>query len=313
MPKSFSILTTVVAASACAAFVCAQEVAPADNRIAAASTASGEKKPEANTAATKPVDAPAAENPPAATPKPKKSVLGWLFGSKKHKGTPTPAASPSPEATTPKPSATPHKGTAPRKPTATPEGEHPSAAGAESTPKPANATPTPKPAPTPKATPTPKPTPTPKASPTPKATNVKPGKPPEATPKPEKPVATPKPEKAPSTTPSPTTPAATPTGKKSGKTKPVAAEANATTEPAPEVDPEVKEKARFETAKAKALEDTQIKSLKAKADGATTEEESKTALRNYNKALFQKIKKIDPSVSEWSDRMEAAILKRLSE
>jgi hypothetical protein len=307
MPKPFSILTTVVAASACAALVCAQEVSPADNRIAAVNTAAGDKKPDAS-AAAKPADAPAAEAAPSATPKPKKSVLGWLFGSKKRKGTPAPAASPSPEAT-PKPGTTPRKGAAPRKPTATPEAESPSA---ESTPKPANATPAPKPTPAPKATPTPKPTPTPKASPTPKATNVKSGKPPETTPKPEKPAATPKPEKAPSTTPAPATPAATPTGKK-GKTKPVATEANATSEPAPEVDPEVKEKARFETAKAKALEDAQIKGLKAKADGATTEEESKTALRNYNKALFQKIKKIDPSVSEWSDRMEAAILKRLSE
>jgi hypothetical protein len=119
----------------------------------------------------------------------------------------------------------------------------------------------------------------------------------------------------PSLTPAPTAPAATPSARKPGKGKqaPAATNATAPTEAAPEVDPEVKEKAHFEAAKAKASEDAQIKSLKAKADSATTEEESKTALRNYNKALFQKIKKIDPSVSEWSDRMEAAILKRLSE
>lgn len=70
---------------------------------------------------------------------------------------------------------------------------------------------------------------------------------------------------------------------------------------------------RFETAKSKALEDAHIKSLKAKADEASTDAESKAALRTYNKALFEKIKKIDPSVSEWADRLEAAMMKRLSD
>ncbi|HSI14086.1 MAG TPA: hypothetical protein VK961_18710 [Chthoniobacter sp.] len=322
MPKLFSILTTVVAASACAALVCAQEVSTADNRIAANSTATGEGKPDGNkpstsasaakpssttssgVATSKPSDLPATPNlaspdNPEATPKPKKrSFMDWLFGSKKQKQAGTPA----PEST-PKPGATPRKSTTTtHKPTGTPEAEHPAGVGADTTPKPGRATPTPKPTPTPKATPTPK------ITPTPKPTNAKPGKP-EATPKPEKPAATPKPEKAPSTTPAPTTPAATPTSKKSGKTKPEVS----STEPGADVDAEAKEKARFEAAKSKALEDPQVKSLKAKADGASTEEESKAALRSYNKALYLKVKKIDPSVSEWADRMEAAILRRLSE
>jgi hypothetical protein len=56
-----------------------------------------------------------------------------------------------------------------------------------------------------------------------------------------------------------------------------------------------------------------VKGLKDKADAATTEEESHTSLRAYNKALFEKIKKIDPSVGDYADQLEKAILKRLGE
>ena len=82
-------------------------------------------------------------------------------------------------------------------------------------------------------------------------------------------------------------------------------------EPPEGADPEVKEKYHFEVAKIKASEDPQVQSLKAKADDAATDEESRKALRAYNKALFDKIRKIDSSVSERADRMEAAIMKRL--
>ncbi len=84
-------------------------------------------------------------------------------------------------------------------------------------------------------------------------------------------------------------------------------------EPPPDADPDVKERYRFELARDKAAEDPQVQSLKAKADDASTDEESRKALRAYNKALFEKIRKIDSSVSERADRLEAAILKRLSE
>jgi len=84
-------------------------------------------------------------------------------------------------------------------------------------------------------------------------------------------------------------------------------------EPAADADPDEKEKFRYEQAKAKANEDPQVKSLKAKADDATTDEESRKALRAYNKALFEKIRKIDSSVSERANQMEAAMMKRLSE
>lgn len=102
-------------------------------------------------------------------------------------------------------------------------------------------------------------------------------------------------------------PGATPAPGKS-TTKPKAA-----AEPAADVDPETQEKLRFDQAKAKAMEDPQVSALKAKADNASTEAESSKALRAYNKALFEKIRKIDKSVAERATRLEAAILKRLSE
>ena len=149
----------------------------------------------------------------------------------------------------------------------------------------------------------------------PSETTPKPEKP-GTTPKPVKSAATPKPEKIPGVTPAPLEPVATPTGKKPPKNKsstPSPSAASRPVEPSADADAETKEKLRFETAKSKANEDPQIRSLKAKADEATTDEESKAALRAYNKALFEKVKRIDPSVSEWADRLEAAILRRLSE
>ena len=61
------------------------------------------------------------------------------------------------------------------------------------------------------------------------------------------------------------------------------------------------------------MEDPQVRSLKARADDAATEEESRKALRAYNKALFEKMRKVDGSLSDRIDRMEAAMLRRLNE
>jgi hypothetical protein len=111
-------------------------------------------------------------------------------------------------------------------------------------------------------------------------------------------------------------PPATPSGKKSTKPKATpgtSAAHNPAAPPPADADPEAKERFRFEIAKSKAIEDPHVKSLKAKADEATTDEESKATLRAYNKALFEKVRKIDPGVSEWADRLEAAILKRLND
>jgi hypothetical protein len=324
MPKPLSIVTTAIAVCACAALVYAQEVAPTE-RIAAASTATGEnrsadaasgEKPS-TTSPTKRGDPPspatlASPEEPAATPKPKSSFFGWLFGSRKK-----PAATPTPSTgSTPAPAS--HRGT--HKPSGTPaaEAQHSAGGGVSTTSKPGKATPTPKP------TPAPKPTPTARTNEKP-IHGQKPAKQPETTPKPEKPGTTPmpekpgttpKPDKAAPVTPPPVPPTATPPGRKGSKTKPSTPAANASnapSEPGADADPEAKEKFRFEAARAKAEEDPHVKSLKAKADEATTDAESRAALRAYNKALFEKTKKIDSGVSEWADRMETAILKRLGD
>jgi hypothetical protein len=171
----------------------------------------------------------------------------------------------------------------------------------------------------PASTPTPEPTPTP--------TPHKTGRKPSATPAPTKSTPAPKVKKSASGT-TPDMPVlATPTATKKTASpsatpapKPVKAAASTTTKPAKpsneppaDADPEVKEKFRFDQARAKAAEDPQIKSLKKKADEASTDEESKKALRAYNKALFEKIRKIDSSVSDRATRLEAAILKRLND
>ncbi|MEP6671017.1 MAG: hypothetical protein ABJF10_17790 [Chthoniobacter sp.] len=300
MPKPFSILPTVVAMCACAAMVYAQEVAPTEQIAASSSTnvenkpadAGSREKPSTKTAAKpgvseEPVPLVSPEAAPEPTPKPKKrSFFSWLFGSRKEK----PAATPAPGPESPPP---PTNRRVIRKVPSTP----PPGVAATATPKPGKATPTAKPNEKPGRGP-------------------KPEKPPTTTPKPEKVPATPKPDKVAPVTPPPAPPAATPPGKKNPKTKPATPSANANNlppEPGADADPEAKEKYRFEVAKAKANEDPQVKSLKAKADEATTDADSRAALRAYNKALFEKVKKIDSGVSEWADRLEAAILKRLSE
>jgi hypothetical protein len=104
-------------------------------------------------------------------------------------------------------------------------------------------------------------------------------------------------------------PTATPPKKGKSKSTPSASTEGASAE----ADADTKEQARFEAARSKALEDAHVKGLKEKADAASTEDESKTTLRAYNKALFDKIKKTDPTVSDYADQLEKAILKRLGE
>lgn len=124
--------------------------------------------------------------------------------------------------------------------------------------------------------------------------------------------ATPEPEKPKTSAPvKPSQPvAASPTPPKTASK--VAAKPKAP-EPPADADPDVQEKFRFDQARAKAGEDPQVQALKAKADDAATEEDSRKALRAYNKALFEKIRKTDKSVTERANRLEAAIMKRLSE
>ena len=78
-------------------------------------------------------------------------------------------------------------------------------------------------------------------------------------------------------------------------------------------DPDVLEKQKYDQAKAKAASDPKIQELRSKADLAPTEDESRKALRAYNKAMFKRMKEIDPSIKDHVDRMEAAVMSRLGE
>ncbi len=300
MPKPFLILTSAL--GACAILATAQEVPPpaALEKTPDASTPAREKiSEEVKTPAPKTEERPGARlaskpgttmpllvpietvaaPTPAPTPKPKpRSFFQRLFGIHPRR-TARPAATP-----TPTPAATPrgHKG--PHNPA--------------TTPPPDAVRTTPRPSPEKPAQPNPEP-PIKLNKPAPPSKPEKPVTEPVV--KPEKPAATPKPTPTPKASKLVATP------------PPIKKVAKPIIEPPADADPEVKEKYRFEKAKARAVEDPQVQSLKAKADDAVTEAESTKALRAYNKALFEKMRKVDGTLSERIDRMEAAILKRLNE
>jgi hypothetical protein len=69
---------------------------------------------------------------------------------------------------------------------------------------------------------------------------------------------------------------------------------------------------KFKDAKAKALQDAKVTDLKSKADGEVDEAAAAKALASYNRALFQKIREIDPSVSDYATKVEQALTKRVS-
>lgn len=148
---------------------------------------------------------------------------------------------------------------------------------------------TPMPTPAGAATPAATPKPTPKAAETPKPTSS-------PKPKPEAAVATPTPKPKP-----------TPTEKLS-ESVPFVSAPEKVEVPKPVTKPLVGSPSSddpYQIARAKALEDAQVKALQDKADSAISEEEQRQATREYYKALFNKIRKIDPSLKERVDRMEA--------
>lgn len=209
---------------------------------------------------------------PAPTPEPKRSMIGRIFGSKPK---PTPAPAPAPA-------------------------------------------PTPAPAPV-----KPKPRPKPKAKPAAEATEPAEKKPEGEKPKTEagKPAA----EEPKAETPKPEEPAK-PEAKAEGETpKPAEAEAPkaksgkagkgknaAKTPPKPAEEVVLDDATKYKNARAKALEDEQVKELKGKADSAIAEDEAHRASVSYNKALFRKIRQLDPSLDAYVDKLEEAMTKRLS-
>lgn len=85
------------------------------------------------------------------------------------------------------------------------------------------------------------------------------------------------------------------------------------TPPAELTTPEAQEKWKYDETRKKALEDEEVRKLKEKANTAPNEEEGRRALRAYNKALFNKMRSLDPSIKDRIDAMEAGVMKRLGE
>lgn len=83
-----------------------------------------------------------------------------------------------------------------------------------------------------------------------------------------------------------------------------------TPEPISLEDQEAKDRARFHELKAQALQDPGLKTLKDKADNAAGDA-TRDAEKAYDKALFKKVREMDPSISDYLDRLEAATMKRL--
>lgn len=71
------------------------------------------------------------------------------------------------------------------------------------------------------------------------------------------------------------------------------------------------EVAKFKAVKAHAMEDAEVKDLKTKAESEVDDSAAQKALVAYNRALFRKIREIEPSVTAYSERVEASMTKRL--
>ena len=73
------------------------------------------------------------------------------------------------------------------------------------------------------------------------------------------------------------------------------------------------QKNRYYTVKVKADKEEALVSLQQKADKAKSDEAKRQVLREYYDLLAKRMKKIDPSLSEWIDTMHAAYLRRLAQ
>lgn len=180
----------------------------------------------------------------------------------------------------------------------------------------AEATPTPAPRrsiidrlfnkPTPAPTP---PTPPPPAKVKPRIAKPKPRPAPEPTEAPvEKPADKPAPppaEPAPVTPPPTENPGEKP---KAGKVKPVKAV------PAKPAKPDLSnldDAGKYKAIKELALKEQSIIDLKNKADSTIDEGDAKRASLEYNRALFRKIRDLEPSLDAYVDKLEQAVLKRV--
>ncbi len=147
------------------------------------------------------------------------------------------------------------------------------------------------------------PTPAPKATPAPTAKS-KPKTKPAPAEMPEEATSKTKPKTNP-TAGVPQSPTSGGTKSKTGKVTPKKGTPNST-EPAG-----LDDGAKFKSAKAKALEDAKLAELKSKADSEVDEAAAAKASAAYNRALFEKIREIDPSVSEYATKVEHALSRRV--
>lgn len=73
------------------------------------------------------------------------------------------------------------------------------------------------------------------------------------------------------------------------------------------------QKAKYYAAKVKADKEEGLASLLTKSDKAKSDETKREILREYYDLLAKRMKKIDPSISDWVDTMHAAYLRRLQQ
>jgi len=73
------------------------------------------------------------------------------------------------------------------------------------------------------------------------------------------------------------------------------------------------EEERYETIKAEAKADPRIRDLKEKADSAVGDEAARNADIAYYRALFQRIRETDKTLTERADLAEEAIMRRLAQ
>jgi hypothetical protein len=73
------------------------------------------------------------------------------------------------------------------------------------------------------------------------------------------------------------------------------------------------QKTRYYSVKVQADKEEALVSLQKQADKAKSDEAKRQALREYYDLLAKRMKKIEPSLSEWIDTMHAAYLRRLQQ
>lgn len=155
---------------------------------------------------------------------------------------------------------------------------------------------------TPKVAPTPDPVPEPTPTPRPRR-RTRSAPPPEQVESPETP-ATPE---APETEP--------PTAPKKSKATPRKEKPKADPPTSEDKKPDftgMSDAEKYKAVRKLAMEDEKVSALAAKASSALGDAQTEAATEEYNRALFQKIRQIEPSLDAYVDRVEAAMTRRLA-